>query len=66
MFRRSRPSSRLLPIVTMLCIGTGIGVGSVVVFTESPRFYRDDPIAREPESKTRLRRRSTKSNRCTR
>jgi hypothetical protein len=27
-----------------------IGIGSAVVSTESPRFYRDDPIAREPES----------------
>src|SRR5688572_20522248 len=35
---------RLILITAMLCIG------STIASTQSPRFYRDDPIARDPES----------------
>lgn len=42
--------SRLLVMAT--AVAAAIGVAGGTVSTQTPRFYRDDPIAREPESQS--------------
>jgi hypothetical protein len=50
MFRPSASPHRVAGVAHLALVAAMVGLAVVTTATETPRFYPDDPIAREPES----------------